>query len=175
MPSNRTARGLRVALLSLVLSAPSWAASQVIAPAPAPAPVTPVPGAPPAAPPARTPADTYTYEPSGRRDPFLTLFGFTEVQVPVGTPRHIDGAAGLSVGEATVRGVMKSGGALIALVQGSDKRTFVVHQGDKLLDGTIKSVVPEGLVIVQAVNDPLSLVKQREVRKLLRSVEDGKP
>ena len=42
------------------------------------------------------------------------------------------------------------------------------------LDGTIKAVVPEGLVIVQPVNDPLSLVKQREVRKLLRSVEDGK-
>jgi hypothetical protein len=59
-------------------------------------------------------------------------------------------------------------------VQGADKRTFVVHQGDKLLDGAIKAVVPEGLVIVQPVNDPLSPVKQREVRKVLRSIEDGK-
>ena len=42
------------------------------------------------------------------------------------------------------------------------------------LDGTIKAVTPQGLVIVQDVNDPLSLVKQREVRKLLRSLEDAK-
>jgi hypothetical protein len=30
------------------------------------------------------------------------------------------------------------------------------------------------LIVIQEVNDPLSLVKQREVRKLLRSLEDGK-
>ena len=35
-------------------------------------------------------------------------------------------------------------------------------------------MTPQGLVIVQDVNDPLSLVKQREVRKLLRSLEDAK-
>ena len=39
----------------------------------------------------------------------------------------------------------------------------------------MKSITPQGLVIVQDVNDPLSLVKQREVRKLLRSLEDAKP
>jgi hypothetical protein len=35
-------------------------------------------------------------------------------------------------------------------------------------------VIPEGLVIVQDVTDPLSLVKQREVRRLLRSLEAAK-
>ncbi len=55
-----------------------------------------------------------------------------------------------------------------------DNRTYIVHQGDKLLDGTIKTIMPTGLVVVQEVNDPLSLVKQREVRKLLRSLEDAK-
>jgi hypothetical protein len=35
-------------------------------------------------------------------------------------------------------------------------------------------VTPQGLIVIQEVNDPLSLVKQREVRKLLRSLEDGK-
>jgi Tfp pilus assembly protein PilP len=74
----------------------------------------------------------------------------------------------------SVRGVMKSRGSLIAMVQGPDKRAFVVHPGDKFADGTVKAVTPDGLVIVQQVNDPLSLVKQREVRKMLRSVEDGK-
>lgn len=49
-----------------------------------------------------------------------------------------------------------------------------MHPGDKLLDGTIKAITPQGLVVVQEVNDPLSLVKQREIRKLLRSLEDAK-
>ena len=29
-----------------------------------------------------------------------------------------------------------------------------MHQGDKFLDGTIKTITPQGLVIVQEVNDP---------------------
>jgi hypothetical protein len=62
----------------------------------------------------------------------------------------------------------------MAMVQGPDNRTHIVRQGDKLLDGTVRAVTPEGLVIVQDVTDPLSLVKQREVRRLLRSLEAAK-
>jgi predicted ATPase len=49
-----------------------------------------------------------------------------------------------------------------------------VHTGDKFLDGTIRSITPQGLIVVQEVTDPLSLVKQREIRKLLRSLESVK-
>ena len=80
----------------------------------------------------------------------------------------------MTVGEISVRGVMQSRGALIAMVLGSDNKTYIVHQGDKLLDGTIKQITQQGLVITQEVNDPLSLVKQREVVKKLKSLEDAK-
>ena len=80
----------------------------------------------------------------------------------------------MTLAEISVRGILQSRGALVAMVQGPDNRTYIVHQGDKLLDGTIKTIMPTGLVVVQEVNDPLSLVKQREVRKLLRSLEDAK-
>jgi Tfp pilus assembly protein PilP len=142
-------------------------------PAPAPA-AAPAPGAAAAAPAATPPPpqEAYTYKADGRRDPFLNLIGSgTENKV---TSRKGEGAAGMTVGEISVRGVMQSRGALIAMVQGPDNRTYVVHQGDKLLDGTVKSVTPQGLVIVQEVNDPLSLIKTREVRKMLRSLEDAK-
>ena len=123
----------------------------------------------PAAPPAQ---EAYTYKADGRRDPFLNLLGTgTENKL---TSRKGEGPAGMTVGEISVRGVMQSRGALIAMIQGPDNRTYVVHQGDKLLDGTVKSVTPQGLVIVQEVNDPLSLIKTREVRKMLRSLEDAK-
>ena len=80
----------------------------------------------------------------------------------------------MSVADITVRGVIESRGTLIAMIRGPDNKTYTVHQGDKLLDGTIRAITQQGLVIVQEVNDPLSLVKQREVRKLLRSLEESK-
>ena len=74
-----------------------------------------------------------------------------------------------------MRGILQSRGALVAMVQGPDNKTYIVHQGDKLLDGAIKNITPLGLVFIQDVNDPLSLVKQREVSKPLRSLEAVKP
>ncbi|MBP1603936.1 MAG: hypothetical protein H6Q09_1108, partial [Acidobacteria bacterium] len=55
-----------------------------------------------------------------------------------------------------------------------DLRTYVVHPNDRLLDGTVKAITPDAVVIVQDVNDPLSLTKQREVRKTLRVAEEVK-
>ena len=127
-------------------------------------------GAAPAAKVAESAAESYTYEADGRRDPFLSLTAAVESRAPL---TRAEGIAGIAVGELSVRGVLKSKGSLIAMIQGADKRAFVVHPGDKLFDGTVKAVTAEGLVIVQQVNDPLSLVKQREVRKTLRSVEDA--
>ena len=152
--------------------APQTPAPQTPAPAqPAPAPTsgTAVPPATAEAPP---PAEAYSYHAEGRRDPFQTLIGAGNGAAA--TSRRGEGATGLAVGEISVRGIMQSRGSLVAMIMGPDNRTYIVHQGDKLLDGTIKTITPQGLIVVQEVNDPLSLVKQREVRKLLRSLEDAK-
>ena len=142
-------------------------------PAPAAAAVaTPKPAAPTAAAPA-APPEAYTYRPDGRRDPFLSLVaGGSDSQ---GTTSHRgEGPSGMTLGEISVRGIMQSRGALVAMIQGPDNKTYIVHPGDKLLDGAIKTITPQGLIVIQEVNDPLSLIKQREVRKLLRSLEDAK-
>jgi Tfp pilus assembly protein PilP len=138
-------------------------------------PASPPPAAPPvAAPPAQTPPPppAYTYETDGRRDPFLSLIG--SGAEPRAASQKGDGPAGMMTGEISVRGIVQSRGGLLAMVKGPDNKTYIVHPGDKLADGTIKTITPQGLVVVQEVNDPLSLVKQREVRKLLRSLEDAK-
>jgi Tfp pilus assembly protein PilP len=141
-------------------------------PAPAqPAPAQPAPAA--AAPQTPPPApENYTYQSEGRRDPFLNLLN-TGGDARVAS-RKGEGPSGLSVSDIAVRGVLQSRGSLVAMISGPDNKTYLVHQGDKFLDGTIKTVTPQGLIIVQEVNDPLSLVKQREIRKFLRSVEDVK-
>jgi len=142
-------------------------------PAATPVAAAPQPQTPPAAPQAPPPPpETYVYQSSGRRDPFLSPFGGSSESRQ--SSRRGDGPAGMALAEISVRGILQSRGTLVAMVQGPDNKTYIVHQGDKLLDGTIKSVIAQGLIVIQEVNDPLSLVKQREVRKLLRTLEDSK-
>jgi type IV pilus assembly protein PilP len=119
------------------------------------------------------PIESYSYDPAGRRDPFVSLVARgADAGSPAG--RSADGLPGLSVNEVSVRGVLRSGGALVAMVQGPDRKTYIVHANDRFLDGTVKSVTPQGIVVLQEVNDPLSLVKQKEIRKTLRGSDEGK-
>jgi type IV pilus assembly protein PilP len=163
--------------LSFVLSRAlgAQAPSQAATPAPAqPAkPAAPAPTPPQTPAQAALPAEAYTYQPEGRRDPFVNLTG-TGSSEPKLTTRSGEGPTGLAVADLSVRGVMESRGSLVAMIEGPDKKTYIVHQGDKLLDGTIKSITPQGLIVEQVVNDPLSLVKRREIRKLLKTLEDTK-
>jgi Tfp pilus assembly protein PilP len=142
------------------------------APQVAPSATPPIPQAAPA--PAPPKAESYSYNPEGRRDPFLNLIGTGTGESRSGLSRRGEGAAGMLVAEISVRGVVESRSGLVAMIQGPDNKTYIVHSGDKLLDGTIKSVTSRGLIVIQEVNDPLSLVKQREVSKLLRSLESGR-
>ena len=160
------------ALLILVLLQAASAPAPQAPAAPAPAAPAGQPASPQATPPA--PPDAYSYNPDGRRDPFLTLLGAGSDR---GGPqaKRGDGVAGMTVAEISVRGILQSRGMLIAMVQGPDNKTYMLRQGDRLADGAVQAVTAEGLVIMQEVNDPLSLVKQRVVRKPLRSLEDVKP
>ena len=158
--------------LTFVLLAMQASATPAAPAAPGKAPAASQPAAP-AAPPVEAPGGIYTYQAEGRRDPFQSLIG-AGAETRVTAVRGGDGPASLVVGEISVRGVLRSRGEYLAMVQGPDSKTYVIHRGDKFADGVVKSVTPQGLVIVQDVHDPSSLVKQREIRKLLRSVEEGK-
>ncbi len=117
------------------------------------------------------PNDAYVYTADGRRDPFLSLIsGGSD---PAGV-RKGEGIASFTLAEISVRGIMQSRAALVAMIQGPDNKTYLIHQGDKLADATVKSVTAQGLIVMQDVSDPLSIQKQREVRKLLRSLEGAK-
>ena len=138
----------------------------------APQPLQPSGAATPAAAAAAAPAaEAYTYDAAGRRDPFVSLLS-RGIEPAAG--KKLTGLAGLSTGEVMLRGIMQSRNAYVALVSGPDGKTYSARANDRLVDGVIRSVTPQGLVIMQEVNDPLSLVKQREVRKGLRTAEDGK-
>jgi Tfp pilus assembly protein PilP len=152
-----------VLILSLAATAATRAQQQPAAPPAKPA--QPAPQAPPP-----TPEPGYTYNPDGRRDPFVSLTGRTEVGSGPGMARPA-GIGGLLIGEVNVKGVLRDRNGFMALLQAPDNKTYTVRVGDKLLDGTVKSINQEKVVFSQNVNDPLSLVKQREVPKPVRPGE----
>ena len=162
-------RRLTLATILVVATGLSTAAQQPqIAPAPAPQPPAATP--PPAS--AAVPAPAFTYDPAGRRDPFVSLVG--RGSAPQVTGDRPAGLPGMLINEISLKGIMKERSGFIALVQGPDKKTYPVRQGQRLLDGTVKSITQDAVVFSQDVNDPLSLVKQKEVRKTLRSGEENR-
>lgn len=143
------------------------------------------PAADAAAPVVATPADAakspaleahgFTYNPEGRRDPFVNLVRRgTGVDLKAAAGSRPSGLKGLAASEVTLKGTMASQGAYVGILQGSDARTYVVRPGQQLFDGTVRSITADSLVILQQVNDPLSKETQREVRKVLRQTEEAK-
>jgi Tfp pilus assembly protein PilP len=123
--------------------------------------------------PAKAAGGGFTYDAAGRRDPFVSLSAKVSDPRSEGRGRY-QGLGAVPVGEVTVKGIVLYERQLVAMVQAPDNRTYIVRPNDRLLDGTVRTVTAEAVVFVQQVNDPLSLVKQREIRKLLRNVEEAK-
>jgi Tfp pilus assembly protein PilP len=127
------------------------AAAQAPQPAPAPAP------------------GGFTYDPQGRRDPFVSLL--LRGNDPRATANRPPGLPGVLIGELTVKGIVRDRSGFIAMVQAPDNKTYIVRPGEKLMDGSVKSITPDTVVFSQDVSDPLSPVKQREIRKSVRATD----
>lgn len=111
----------------------------------------------------------FAYDPQGRRDPFVSLL--LRGNDPRTTANRPQGLPGVLIGELTVKGIVRDRSGFIAMVQAPDNKTYIVRPGEKLMDGSVKSITPDTVVFSQDVSDPLSPVKQREIRKSVRSMD----
>jgi Tfp pilus assembly protein PilP len=165
-------------VLSIVLALGVTAAAPVLAQQPAPQAKAPGQAAekPAPNPDLPSPPANFEYAVDGRRDPFLSLVNRGADPRSTGMPpvKRAEGVPGLLTSEITVRGIVQTRGEYVAMVAGVDGKVFSVRAGDKLADGVVRQVTAQAVVILQEVNDPLSLDKQREVRKLLRGGEEVK-
>ena len=159
--------GIRAGLLlaaALVAGAPAAAQPPAQKTPPQP-PAAPQPPPAPALEPQATPS-SYSYKSENRRDPFVSLLGRgPDPRTPAVRP---SGIAGVLISEAVVTGIWKGVGGFIATLRAPDNKTYIVKPGEKLLDGTVKTITQTQVVFSQDVNDPLSLVKQREIPKSVR-------
>jgi Tfp pilus assembly protein PilP len=180
-------RGLVPLLASLAVSLAAVLAAQP--------PKTATPS-PEASPPAATGGDTiknildaelepppggYTYSSQGRRDPFVSLLRQVDADLSGKTRRP--GMEGFLIQEVALKGIVKTpGGGLgaaekpgyIALMLGTDGRSYPVREGQRLFDGVVTSINATTVKFRQDVTDPLSPVRTREIIKTLYPSEEAR-
>src|SRR5215212_3767535 len=114
--------------------------------------------------------EAYRYDPQGRRDPFQSLVGpapkLQPGQRPPGTP-------GFLIDEMKLQGVVKTRQGLVAMVNGPDNKGYLIHVGDKVLDGEVIRITASSVVFRQEVNDPTRIERYREVVKDLAPEKKG--
>jgi hypothetical protein len=133
---------------------------------------TPPPASTTAAPAAQSavPAqDVSRYNPAGRRDPFVSLL--RQAGDVRSTSSRPEGLAGVLIDEVVIKALFRMGTGFIALVQAPDTKVYQLKAGDRLMDGTVKTILGDSVIFLREITNPLSTVKQEEVRKMIRPVE----
>lgn len=89
-----------------------------------------------------------TYDDGGRRDPFMSLVVAKRVAGPSdGRPRA--GLAGLQLADVLVKGVVRNGDVMLAILETPGKQSFVARVKDKLADAAVRSIDRDGVVFEQ--------------------------
>lgn len=111
----------------------------------------------------------FRYSSRGRRDPFVSLALGVNVLPPEIRP---PGLQGMLIQEVTLRGLVKTVDGHIALIQGTDNKSYFARAGERLYDGRIERIDDQRVVFRQEINDPLRIEKFQEVEKTLHPVEE---
>ncbi len=111
----------------------------------------------------------FRYTSRGRRDPFVSLALGVNVLAPEIRP---PGLQGMLIQEVTLRGIVKTLDGHIAMIQGTDNKSYFARAGERLYDGHIDRIDDEKVVFRQEINDPLRIEKFQEVEKTLHPVEE---
>jgi len=114
----------------------------------------------------------YTYDPTGKRDPFKTLKPGrgAETRGPRSGPVSCPG--GCLVSEMELKGIVKdTTGTFIAILVGPDKKPCKMKVGDRFFDGEIISIDLKKVTIKEEVQDPTEIIRFREVVKYLHPTE----
>ena len=162
-----------LALVSLFLGV-TWAApARAQEPAALPSPAAPgadslksigtdVPGS----------GEGYTYNPMGRRDPFVSLL--KPVSPDQGPKTRRPGMEGFLIQEVALKGIVKTPKGFTAMLLGTDGKSYFVGVGQRLFDGVVTAIDATTVTFRQEVTDPLSTVKSRDVKKTLYPSEEAR-
>ncbi|MCC7042746.1 MAG: hypothetical protein IT183_02720 [Acidobacteria bacterium] len=158
----------RIVVLTLVLAAPAAAQEVPATPAPAQAagPVIPATAAPIAVG-SRVGELLSTYDSGGRRDPFssLVVARRTAGAGEGARQRPPAGLAGVALADVLVRGVVRNGDTMLAILEGPNRQSYVSRVNDRLLDATITRIDADGVIFAEKVERGMA---PNHLRKSLR-------
>jgi len=114
------------------------------------------------------------YDSGGRRDPFVSLVmprRPAPSQAVQAGPRRT-GLAALAVADTHIRGIVRHGDEMLAIAEGPDARSFVLHVKDRLFDAEVKAIDGQGVVFLERLDGAAGRAP-REIRKPLRPAAEG--
>jgi hypothetical protein len=111
------------------------------------------------------------FDRSGRPDPFINPLtkrkkADADEEVPKGDAPP--GIAGMNIGDVELLGLSLSSEAKIAAFRGTDKRVYFLHEGDRLFDGYLKSIVIDSALLIHETRLRSGKVMTQEITKRLR-------
>lgn len=116
--------------------------------------------------------NTYCYQPGTRRDPFVSLMvnvGPSEAKGP-----RPQGLPGMLVQELALKGIVKDRTGFVAMLLAPDGKSYFARVGQRCYDGVITAMDQATVTFRQDVQDPLSPVKTRDVKKSLYTFEEAR-
>jgi Tfp pilus assembly protein PilP len=113
---------------------------------------------------------TSGYEDGGRRDPFVSLITPKKPLLPATrvADRSGSGLSTVAIADVKVTGTTKVGKKYRAIIESTDRRSYTVSEGDRLLDGVVKSIDADGVVFTEQAADITGAPRAHEVRRSLR-------
>jgi len=106
------------------------------------------------------------------RDPFVSLLT-AKKDASVPKPGTILGLRDVSVSAVSVKGIVRSGSSLIAVLEVPGRRSFIARVKDGLQDGVVKAIDSEGVTIATTLVDAAGSRHSPDVRKPLRPASEA--
>ena len=114
------------------------------------------------------------YDSGGRRDPFVSLIAPKRPTTVPGAAKGTQppGLRSIALADAVVTGIVRRGNAMMAIIQGPDRQSFVARLKDRLMDAVIKQIDAQGVIFTEIV-EPGTGGRAQEIRKALRGAAEG--
>jgi Tfp pilus assembly protein PilP len=116
-------------------------------------------------------AGSYVYNSQLRRDPFVSLLKPVSESGP---GKRRPGMEGFLIQEVALKGIVKDKTGYVAMLLGTDGKSYFCRVGQRLFDGQITAIDAATVTFRQEVTDPLSSVRARDVKKTLYPSEEGR-
>lgn len=108
------------------------------------------------------------YDEGGRRDPFASLIVARRGAAQTGGAdgsRARTGLGNVALADVTVRGVIRSGSTIFAILEAANKQSFTVRPKDRLLDAVVLGIDTDGVTFA----DQTAGTTPSQVKKTLRA------